>query len=171
MHLLASFLLVAFLAIALGLLVGAARRQPGAGLYFANIAEGTHEGSIGRKADGAYTRYLLVKVGSDASHVALAGVADIPLGATDDDSSAAEDLLNVRLLGAQKETILLQPSAAIAAGDFVVAAANGQARTLPVAAGTYYIIGRALTTVSGSFASTGALVEVDPCVPVQRVVT
>lgn len=170
MNTLFCLLLVALTAIALGLLVVAARRQRGEGLFFANIAEGTHEGSVGRKADGAYGRYLLVKVGSDANHIALAGVADIPLGAIDDESTAAEDLLNVCLLGARKETILLQPSAAIAAGDYVVAAANGQARTLPAAAGTYYIIGRALTTVSGSYASTGALVEVDPCVPVQRVV-
>lgn len=167
-----TFLLVALLATALGLLVGAARRQRGAGfLCFANVAEGTHVGSVARRADGAYGRYLLYKIGSDAGHVALAGVADIPLGAGDDESTAAEDILNVRLLGAQDETILLQPSAAITAGDWVVAAANGQARTLPTAAGTYYIVGRALNTVSGAYATYGQLVEIDPCLPVQRVVT
>lgn len=167
-----TLLLVALFATALGLLVVAARRQRGDGfLCFANVSEGTHVGSVARRADGAYGRYLLYKIGSDANHVALADVADIPIGAGDDESTAAEDILNVRLFGAQGETMLLQPSAAINAGDMIVAAANGQVRALPAVAGTYYIIGRALNTVSGSFAATGQLLESDPTFPIQRVVT
>lgn len=169
MNIIASLLIAALVVLAVCFVSYAKRHNDS--VFFANIAEGTHVGSIPRRADGAYGRYLFVKPGSDANHVALAGVTDAGLGVIDDESTAAEDLLNVQLLGSSKETLLVQPSAAINAGDYVVPAANGQARTLPVAAGTYYIHGRAVNTVTGSYASTGQLVEIDPCVPVQRIVT
>lgn len=137
-------------------------------LTLANIGEGFHLGNVSKLADGAYTRNLFVKNGSDTGHVALAGTADIAIGVIDDDSSAAEDPLNVLLLGSIRRTILVQTSAAvITQGDYVVTAANGQARTLPATTGTYYINGRALNTTAGN---AGDIVEIDPCVPVQRVV-
>jgi hypothetical protein len=140
----------------------------GSTFALANIAEGTHDGMITKLADAAYGRNLVYKVGSDADHIATAGVADIPLGVSDDESAAAEDPLDLLLLGSIRRTVLAQASAAvITQGDYVVPAANGQVRKLPTASGTYYIIGRALNTTAGN---SGDLCEFDPCVPVQRVV-
>lgn len=132
----------------------------------ANVAEGTHEGAITRLADAAITsRNLVVKIGSDENHIALAGTSDIPLGVCTDEADAAEDEVNVNLLGGARETQLGVASGSIAAGDFIVPGASGTVRTLPGTSGTYYIIGRALKA-----ATDGNNVEFDPCVPVQRVV-
>ncbi|MBI4024844.1 MAG: DUF2190 family protein [Verrucomicrobia bacterium] len=155
---------IAGLAANLALFVAGLRNQ----CLCANIAEGVHgSGQITKKADGALTtRYLLAKIGSDADHVDAAGVADIPLGIITDEAAAAEDLVNVALLGAIKGTQRMIASAAITAGDLLVSAASGKVRTLPAAAATYYIIGRALIAASAD----GDTVEVAPSFPVQRVV-
>ena len=135
--------------------------------FLANVAEGTHNNAITRLADAAIsTRNLLVKIGSDAAHVALAGTSDIPLGVVTDEAAAAEDAVNVELFGAGERTLLGVASAAITAGDLVVAAANGKLRTLPTGTGTYYIIGRAL----GAASADGDTIEFVPSFPVQRVV-
>jgi hypothetical protein len=136
-------------------------------LPMANIGEGVHAGTITKKADAAIaTRYLVVKIGSDIDHVAVAGTADIALGIASDEPAAAEDLVAVQLLGSSGETRKVVASAAITAGDFVVTAASGKVRTLPAITGIYYIIGRALIAA----AADGDLVEIDPCLPTQRVV-
>lgn len=134
----------------------------------ANIAEGVHgDGQITKLADAAFTaRYLLAKIGSDIGHVALAGTADVPLGVITDEAAAAEDLVNVSLLGASLGTQRMVASAAITAGDLVVSAASGKIRTLPVATGTYHIIGRALNAA----AADGDVVEIAPSFPVERIV-
>jgi hypothetical protein len=133
----------------------------------ANIAEGTHHGAISKLTDAAIsTRYLLAAIGSDIAHIALAGVSDIPLGFITDEASGAEEWVNVNLLGSTCNTQLGIASAAITAGAYVVAAANGKLRTLPTATCTYYIVGRALSAASAD----GDVIEVDPCLPVQRVV-
>lgn len=126
----------------------------------ANLGSNQHGGGrVTRKADAAIaTRFLLVKIGSDANHIAVAGVADISIGVCEDEPSAAEELAIVQLLGSSDKTLTMVASAAIAAGDFVVAAANGQIRTLPVTTGTYYIVGRALEAA----AAAGDQIEVDP---------
>lgn len=136
--------------------------------FLANVAEGTHAGSITKLADAAITtRNLLVKIGTDAGHVALAGVSDIPLGVATDEPAAAEDPVNVALLGAHAGTLLGVASAAITAGDLVVAAANGKLRTLPTSAGTYHIVGRAIAAAGAD----GDTIEFVPSFPVQRVVS
>lgn len=134
----------------------------------ANINEGVHDaGRITRKADAAIaTRHFLVKVGSDANHIAVAGAADIPLGVCQDEPSAAEETCTVQLLGSTDRTLLMVASAAIVNDTFVVAAAGAKIRTLPATTGTYYIIGRALQAA----AADGDVIEVDPCFPIQRVV-
>ncbi len=133
---------------------------------FANIAEGTHTGLITRKATAAISdAYLIMKLGADAEHVAVSGVADIPLGIAEDEAEAAEDVLTIALLGSSATTQLVLAGTSISAGDYIVSDANGKARPLPAGAGTYYIIGRAIRD-----ASSGALCEMDPCLPVQRVV-
>lgn len=134
----------------------------------ANIAEGVHKGVITRKADAATTaRYLCYKIGSDADHVAVTTAAtEIPLGMGYDMADAAEDDIAIQLFGGRDETLLGVALAAITAGDYICAAADGKVQTMTgLASQTVYIIGRALTT-----AAAGGLVEFDPCVPVQRVI-
>jgi hypothetical protein len=135
---------------------------------FANIAEGTFEnGCMTRLTDAAITRrHLVVAVGTDINHVALAGVSSIPLGVVDDEAEAAEDPVNVQLLGNKPGTVLMVASAAITAGAQVVTAADGKIRTLPVATGTYHIIGRALEAAGAD----NDVINVQHCYPTQRVV-
>lgn len=132
-----------------------------------NVGEGFQPSRKTYLADAAIaTRYLAVKIGSDANHVALAGVGDIPLGLATDEPPAAEDEVNVALFGVQCECMKGVASAAIAAGDMLVPAANGKLRTLPGAAGTYYIVGRAIKAAPNADDD----VEFVPCFPTQRVV-
>jgi hypothetical protein len=119
---------------------------------FANIAEGQWlNGQKSYKADAGLAnvgRYAVVKIGSDADHATVAVAADvgIAMGICTDEALAAEDSVNVALLGAFKGTTFVQNSAAgaIAAGNLVVPDAGGQVKALPVGAGNYFIIGRAL---------------------------
>jgi hypothetical protein len=135
--------------------------------FLANVAEGTHAHGITKLADAAITtRHLLVKIGTDIGHVALAGVSDIPLGVATDEPAAAEDPVNVALLGAGDSTLLGVASAAITAGDLLAPAASGKLRTLPATTGTYYIVGRAITAAGAD----GDTIEFVPSFPVQRVV-
>lgn len=164
-----QFLIVAIALAALaglGAIALALRSRPR--FEFSNIAEGERPtGNISKKSDAAFSsRFLVVKIGTDADHVNLAGTADVPIGVATDEATAAEDDVNVRLFGASPGTFRLQASAAIAVGDWVVSAASGQVRTLPVTAGTYYILGRALQAASAA----GDLIEVAPVPVTQRVV-
>jgi hypothetical protein len=69
-------------------------------------------------------------------------------------------------LGLGGETLLGVASAAIDDGDLITVAANGKVREIPVASGTYYVIGRALT----SAANDGDYIEFVACVPYAVVV-
>ena len=141
--------------------------RPTCRVEFANIAEGSVAGKKTYAADAALAiRFVAVKLGSDANHVAVAGTADIAIGICTDNAEAAEDLVNVALLGSASETLKVTASAAIAAGDFVVTAANGKVRTLPATTGTYYIIGRALQAAAADL----DVIEIDPMPTIQRVV-
>lgn len=135
---------------------------------FCNIAEGTHPtGCVTKLADVALTRrHLLVKIGTDASHIAINTASDIALGVVDDEAEAAEDPVNVQLLGQKEGTILMVASAAITAGAMVVSAADGKIRTLPGTTGNYYIIGRALEAAGAD----GDVIEVAHSFPVLRAV-
>lgn len=134
----------------------------------ANVSQGIHAGHVTYLADGAIAaKHLFVEVGSDASHVAVCNAAtDIPLGVVTDEAPAAEDPVNVALLGSASTTLRAKAGANISAGAFLTTADDGEAVALPTAAGTYYIVGRAITA-----ASAGELVEFDPCLPIQRIVT
>lgn len=136
-------------------------------LVAANIGEGIHdEGIITLRADAVIgSRYLLGKAGTDSDHIDLCGVGDIPKGIIEDEAAAIEDPVKVALLGACEGTRRGVASGAIAADDMLVAGALGTVRTLPVANGTYYIIGRAVRA-----AADGEKVEFSPSFPVQRVV-
>ena len=166
------FTLIVALLIAVALFTVVKRRNWLASLTAAaNVGASTigthHGGKLSRYAASAFTaRHLLCKIGADETHVALCGAADIPLGLCDDEAEAAEDPINVVALGSSEGTLKARASAAIALGAMVVPDANGKVRTLPAAAGTYYIIGRALTAA----AADGDELEIAPTFPVQRIV-
>lgn len=126
------------------------RRHQGRRVEFCNIAEGRNEsGDKTYLADAVIaTRYLLVKIGSDASHIAVcSAITDKPLGPCTDEPSAAEEACNVALLGAKRGTLLGVSGAAIAAGAYVATTAAGKLQT---AVSTQYIVGRALNASGGA---------------------
>jgi hypothetical protein len=110
---------------------------------------GTVTGNISKKLDAVPAeRWVLVKFGSDVDHVNIAGAADIPLGVITDIAEAIEDPVNVHLLGSAPGTQFMVASAAIALGDFLQPAANGQVATLTATTGTHYNVGRALNAAA-----------------------
>lgn len=134
---------------------------PSRRLRLNGLTDGVHEsGVLGHLlADAAHAdRYLLVKTGSDANHVAVSGASDKPLGLCLDEPSAAEDPAAVRLLGCGKGTVRMVGAEAIAAGADVYGAASGKVQDEPAVAGTYYRVGRAVTACTGD----GDKFEVEP---------
>lgn len=132
------------------------------------LGDGIHlDGVLAKKADAALTvRHYLVKVGSDADHVAvIAAASDEPLGVCIDEAEAAEDPVSVKLLGACKGTVLMVANETITAGEDVYSGTDGRVQDLPASVGTYWKVGRSVT------ASTADLeIEVEPCTPRKVVV-
>ncbi|QBG47829.1 hypothetical protein EGM51_10655 [Verrucomicrobia bacterium S94] len=119
-----------------------------------------YQGSMTKIADAALsTQHLLVKFGSDADHIAVAGASDAPIG-TCADTPAADDSAAVHLLGSFPGSITMVASETIEAGERVFAAAGGEVSTLPEANGDYFCVGVALTG-----GGDGDEIEVDSCVP------
>jgi hypothetical protein len=135
------------------------------GQCFANAGEGTTPGGkVTRRADAAITtRYLIVKKGTDATHIALnAASTTQPLGVCLDEPAAAEDLVAVQLLGSNVGTVKMVASEAIAVDALVYTAANGKIQDPPAASsGVAYKVGRALQAAAGD----GSVIEVEPCFP------
>jgi len=127
-------------------------------IHAANVGEGCHnKGKLTKKADAAIaTKYLLVKVGTDADHVAACGATDRPLGVCYDEADAAEDYVAVFTFGAAGETLLMIANGAVTMGDLLYTAASGKVSSY-AAAGSF-CVGRALTTATAD----GDQVEVDP---------
>ncbi|MDD2763481.1 MAG: DUF2190 family protein [Opitutaceae bacterium] len=95
------------------------------------------------------TRYLLAKLGADAEHIAVvAATSDQPIGVMTDEAAAAEDPINVELLGVTGRTLPLVAAGAIATGADVYQTAAGKVDVKPTAAGTYWRIGTALTAAT-----------------------
>lgn len=131
-----------------------------------NVGEGFQPATRSYRTDAALAqRNLLMKRGSDVAHVAACGVGDIPLGIANDAPDAAEEPVGVRMLGLGEMGEMGVASGAIALDAFVVAGAAGTVRTLPVAAGSYYIIGRCTKAAADT-----EPVEFTPCFPILRVV-
>jgi hypothetical protein len=118
-----------------------------------------------RIADAAIGRRTVVKLGTDADHIDVCGTGDIPIGATRDGSAAIGVRCSFAQFGLYDKELEGTASGAITFGDMLVPGAAGTVRKLPVASGTYYIIGRAKATVAD-----GASVPYVPCFPIQRVV-
>lgn len=144
-----------------GLALGVFSRDP-AQAIFTNSTVGTHTGNVSRQADAAISRrHLLVKQGSDATHVSLSGSGDRPLGICTDEADAAGDLVNIALLGSARSTLKMVAGGAISVGAVVYGVAGGKIGSGSLPAGNYYAVGAALTAAS----TDGDIVEVDPCFP------
>ncbi|QYY34768.1 DUF2190 family protein [Ruficoccus sp. ZRK36] len=134
---------------------------------FSNTAEGTHTGVITRTLESTIeARYLIGKTGSTASTVALCDADESPLGVVCDTGEPGE-LVSVNLLSTAASTVLMIASEAITAGQDVYTANAGKIQNQPTTAGTYYQVGRALTTSTGN----NAVIEVEPCAPRKVVVS
>lgn len=108
---------------------------------------GVHpDGAINCEANGAIARNSLVKLSS--GKVVASGAAELPLGVAQDNVVAGERVA-VKLLGNATGTIVGIASEAISQGDALYAVADGKvAKTKPVASGTHYLIGYALTSAA-----------------------
>lgn len=164
-----NVLLVAVLCIALAFIVANLsrdwRRQ--SLTQAINFNEGTHKDALSKLTDAAIaTRFLFVKFGTDADHIAINGASDKPLGLCTDEAAAAEERVSVALLGGT-QTRLCVVSEAIALTDELWTAANGKVQNATATAGTYYKVGRPLQIGSAD----GDVIEFQPCFPVAIVVT
>ena len=116
-------------------------------------------GVVTRLSSGALTeKFLLVKMGADANHVALCGAADPPIGVALALASAAEENIDVALLPGNLSTIKVVASAAIGFGALVEPAANGRVATLGIGAGTHHVVGRAMESAAGA----GSVITIIP---------
>ncbi len=137
-------------------------RQP----VFANIAQGTHAGYVTVTAASSFPgKYLLAKANASAGKVDPCGVSDCPAGVATDEADIG-DPLALKLPGVSPQSVLITASGTLAAGAYIYAAANGRVQGEPTSAGTYYLVGRALTASSGA----GDQIEVETCVPVKLIV-
>jgi len=130
---------------------------------------GRHAHATTKLASGAFgSRHLLVKLGADSDHVALTGAADRPIGVTDDMPLLAEVPINVQFLTGPGTKRLIATGAVSEDAD-VYTAASGQVQPLPVASGTYWLVG---TTRGAAVQSDDTLyyVEVETCRPVKLVI-
>lgn len=126
--------------------------------HAANIGEGsTGGGSKTYLASAAITtRFIFVEFGADARHISVCnGTTDKPIGVCTDEAAAAEDPVNVQLLGSSKSTLKVTAAGVIALGDYIATTAAGKAQT---AVGTQYVVGRALQAA----AADGDVIEFDP---------
>jgi hypothetical protein len=127
-----------------------------------------HKGrTTGLASSAAFTqRYLLCKYAGDGL-VDVCGASDTPYGVVPDMNPTTDtDLsypLPVNLLGLNEDSERMIASAAITAQSLVVPAAGGQIQALPSGAGTYWVVGRAVTAAINS----GDQVNVIPCFPFQ----
>lgn len=160
--LLSILTLVAFAAILFLTVVRMTRTDRSSRIHLANIAEGTHGGGIlSKRADAAVARYRLLKFGTDVDHVAYSGAGEVALFLATDDAAAAEDLIAAQCLATSQGTVRMITDGAgvLAAGDLLVAAANGKVAKKSAAAGNYYVVGIALQAAA---ATDGLELEVIP---------
>ena len=104
-----------------------------------------------KKADAVHAAHnLIVKIGSDANHIAVAGAADKPLGICTDAPDKAEYPAAVELFTGP-DTGNAVAGAAVAVDDELYLAANGKLVNAATAgAGDVYHCGRALTPAAAA---------------------
>lgn len=141
-------------------------------LIACNVGEGTHAEAMSFLTDVAMaTKNLLVTCGagaSDTNHIDICAADEEPIGICPDEVSAAEvgEARAVYLLS-KGGTRLGVGSAAIATkGLWLYTAAGGKVQVEPTVAGTYWRVGRNLSTCDGD----GKKVEIETMPPIKLVV-
>ena len=123
-------------------------------LILANIAEGTHAGSITLKAaEDIDSAYLLVCLDDTGNAINICQAEEMPIGVCTDECDINENV-SVALAGSAESTFLCRCATDIDAGQTLYSTSGGKVSN--VANGVCYKIGIALTS-----AQEGSLVEVD----------
>ena len=137
---------------------------PEGNLILANVGEGQSlNGLKTYLSDVATTfRYLLGKIGSDSAHVTTTAAADKPHFVIIDNATAIGDPVTCAVLGSAPGTQKVSINSTVTLDDPLTPDANGYARTMPTANGTYWLIGRALQA-----GVAGDIIEFAPCSPRQ----
>ena len=125
--------------------------------------------SLDATAAIAFKNAVVTKTGAadDRHFKAVTLVTDVPYGVLQNDEVAADEVdvikKGVAIFGLYPESLPAVAAAAIAAGAEVVPdlATPGRVKTLPGAAGTYFVIGRSRFAVAGA----GDPVSIIHCVP------
>ena len=121
-------------------------------------------------ADAVTTRYALVKYGSAVTGFALATAAVRPLGVCLESVVSGEtgEARGIALLGLYEKPLPMLAKEAVTTGDLLYTTSTaGQVGALSATAGTYYLVGRAISTQ----ATAGAEVLVQHCFPTAVVVS
>jgi len=137
--------------------------------FFANIAEGVHEGSKTVLTDAAITRrFLLYTKGTNDNHVAVnTSASGMPIGTIADEATAAEEEVALKILGKGTTTRMVNSGdGTIAVADEVYAASGGKVQKRPSGAGTYWRVGAALTAAT----TENDIIEVADAVPFKLVI-
>lgn len=100
-------------------------------------------------ADEAIPRFRLVKIGTDADHIAMCDAGDIPIGFTRESSGAAADRVAFTYLGLSCKGAIGYSSGAIVAGNLLCPGTDGVLRDITLLNGTtVYVCGIALQSVA-----------------------
>jgi len=143
-----------------------AARFPSRRPVFANIAQGTHAGYLTVTAASAFgSKYLLAKADSTAGEIDVCGAGDCPVGVAGDEADEG-DPLALKILGVNPQSVLVAASGTIPSESYLYTAANGEVQAEPTTAGTYYLVGRALTAATAA----GDIIEAETCLPVKLIV-
>lgn len=127
----------------------------------------SNRGYIFPLGDAEIERFRVLVIGTDDDHVAYAdGADDRPVGISGEGTEAAEQPVALQLLGVG-ETPALKMASTGNKGDRVVPAVDGTGygKVLPTAAGSYWVIGRALEDWAA-----GQEIAIEACQPYQVVV-
>lgn len=131
-----------------------------------DVAAGIHEGDLQVTLEAAVgTRHLLLRKGAAAQSALIGTVANRPIGFAEDEG-AIGDKIAFYPLGSGRRTVLGRSAAAIVSGVLLSSAADGKVITLPVAAGTYWVVGEAWGAAAGADED----IEIIPCTPYAVVV-
>lgn len=143
-------------------------------ITFSNVAsQGTHEGGCltVKAVEPIGMRYVFGSLDADGKYVSVASLGKTDharaVGIITDEADAADDFINLQVLGAGSSTLVVVAGSDIEAGQLLTSNADGKA--VPVnaqEAGTYFVYGIALRS-----AHEQELVEITPVVGVEKTIS
>jgi hypothetical protein len=141
-------------------------RKPSRISAFNALGDGVHEGAVPTVLEAAVTVENLLLQRGTASNGSIINVqANRPWGIAKEEGVIG-DTISMEPLGLGGPTTLLVASGVIPSGSRLATDNGGKVRVLPVAAGTYWVVGYALTAATGD----NDVVECVTMVPMQVVV-